>query len=72
MSHKFGKLQASLKKQAAELEFYDTEDFDIEVEGELAKKFKMPNLPISEGTEDPRAHLIVYLICMKTVQLKKE
>lgn len=33
MSQKFEKLQATLKKQAGELRFYDYEDFDIEVEG---------------------------------------
>lgn len=62
MSQKFEKLQASFKKQAGELEFYDTEDFYIEVEGGLSEKFKMSDLLKFDGIEDPKTNVRSYMI----------
>ncbi|KAJ9175458.1 hypothetical protein P3X46_014009 [Hevea brasiliensis] len=44
----------------------DADDFDIQLDGNLPEKFKMPDLAKFDGTGDPKTHLRSYLIVMKT------
>ncbi|KAJ9181599.1 hypothetical protein P3X46_009714 [Hevea brasiliensis] len=67
------KLQASVKKQAefTGMGLLDVDDFDIQLDGNLPEKFKMPDLAKFDGTGDPKTHLRSYLIVMKTTRLTK-
>lgn len=49
MNEKFKKLQAHFNKQVREIGLFVFDDFDIQVEGGLINKFKMPDLPIVQG-----------------------
>ncbi|KAJ9170390.1 hypothetical protein P3X46_018502 [Hevea brasiliensis] len=67
------KLQASVKKQAefTGMGLLDADDFDIQLDGNLPEKIKMPDLAKFDGTGDPKTHLRSYLIVMKTTVLTK-
>ncbi|KAJ9185100.1 hypothetical protein P3X46_004767 [Hevea brasiliensis] len=57
-----------MKKQAefTGMGLLDADDFDIQLDGNLPEKFKMPDLAKFDGTGDPKTHFRSYLIVMKT------
>ncbi|KAJ9186810.1 hypothetical protein P3X46_002342 [Hevea brasiliensis] len=50
----------------------DADDFDIQLDGNLPEKFKMPDLAKFDGTGDPKTHLRSYLIVMKTTAIMRK